>query len=84
MKTLFNDPVHWAASAVASKTRFVLSGLALSALIGLALFQASQDGWRSAAGMALLLICLQFYLLYAMRSMYLRVLAQGSASRDPA
>jgi len=71
-------------SSVASKTRFVLNGLALSALICLALFQASQDGWRSAVGTALLLICLQFYLLYAMRAMYLRVLAQGSAIRDPA
>ncbi|GEM_PF-6521545 len=82
MKTIFSDPMHWVAGAVGTKTRLILVLTALSVLIGYAVFEASSGRWHSARALTLLIIWLQFLLLYAMRATYLRMLALA-ADRHP-
>ncbi len=81
MKTLFSDPIHWTASAVGTKARFILVFVLLAGLTGFVVFEAANSGIRSAAGLALLMVWTQFMLLYAMRSMYLRLVGQSAAKR---
>lgn len=77
MGTIFRDPVRWAASAVGTQARFALSFLALALLMALAVFQAADGGARAAVGLALFLAWMQFLSLYALRALYLRLMAQG-------
>lgn len=82
MPTLFKDPLRWTASAVGTRLRFALVLAGLSGLIGLVVFEAASSGMRSAAGMALFVIWMQFLLLYALRAVYLQAVAQGRAAPD--
>jgi hypothetical protein len=77
--TLFRDPVRWTAAAVGTKARFTVMLCLMALLTGFAVFEASRSGVRSAAGVVLFIVWMQFLMLYALRAMYLR----GVVRRDP-
>lgn len=79
MSTLFRDPMKWVASAVGTKLRFAVTLAALALLVGIAVCDASQFGLRSAAGIALFIVWMQFLLLFGLRAMYLQAAKQDSA-----
>lgn len=83
MKTLFSDPVHWTASAVGTKARFTLVFDLLAGLTGLAVLKASDSGVQAVLDLVLFIAWTQFMLLYAMRAMYLRLVAQGGVKQGP-
>ena len=78
MSTLFTDPVRWSGAAVRTWPRFWLMAVGLAALLALVVYQSIESGWRSAAGLGLLLVAFHLMLLYAMRRMVLML--QGKAN----
>lgn len=81
MKTLFSDPIHWTASAVGTRLRFILLAMVLSAYTGWGFWQAAHEGPRAVLGIGLFVIALQLMLLYALRALYLRVAGLDGGAR---
>ena len=73
MKTLLNDPVAWAASAVGTKWRFALMASLSALLTVFVVYDAASSGFRSAASLTLLIICQQVANLYVLRALYLKM-----------
>ena len=74
--TLFDDPVKWSASAVATWPRFALYSSLLLLAIGGTVYIAASEGLRSGLAAATFLGAVQLMLLYALRQLFLRVSGQ--------
>ncbi|RZL31545.1 MAG: hypothetical protein EOP35_21795 [Rubrivivax sp.] len=84
MKSVFSDPVQWAASAVGTKARFAVTLAMLALLVALAVFDASESGIRSAAAISLFLVWVQFLLLFGLRAVYLKTADRSGGNNDAA
>jgi hypothetical protein len=73
MPVLFNDPIGWSASAVATRTRFWFM-ITMFAILQFALvYVGIIGGWRGGVVLAAFLAWFQFLFLFALRCLYLRV-----------
>jgi hypothetical protein len=77
MEKLFSNPRGWTGHLVKSWFRFWLTWAGLTAIIAYAIFQAADSGVRSAFGLSLFIVVMQFYMLYALRRLYFE--AEGKA-----
>lgn len=84
MKSIFSDPVQWTASVVGTRKRFALTLGLLSTLIGMAVFDAAESGFRSAVSISLFIVWMQFLLLFGMRALYLQVAGKSAAGKNVA
>ncbi|MGE5095394.1 MAG: hypothetical protein ACM3SO_09665 [Betaproteobacteria bacterium] len=65
--SLFTNPHQWAASMVATKARFWVFAIALSAFLALLVEIAATSGVRAAWGLAIFIGAFQIGMLYALR-----------------
>ena len=82
---LFSDPVSWSGVLVRTRTRFLLTGLALSVMLVGSFFNAARPDLRPLfLSWVLLPAAWQIMLLYALRRLYVRLTDTESTSQRSA
>ena len=71
--SLISDPVAWSGSMVKSWWRYWFFSAFLTVAIAYVAYVTATDSWKAAVGIVVYLGAMQFYMLYALRRLYLKV-----------